>query len=379
MKIENKFKELLMPLSKENLTGLESDIVKNGCLAPLIVWEEQDTLLDGHNRLEICTRHGIAYEVKAVSFAGFQEAYNWIIDNQLSRRNVSLQEASYLRGKRYNAEKKAVSNPEGKNQYDEVGLHSATQPKTSEKIAEELNVNSGTIYRDAKYAEAIDKLETDNPGIKAELLNKDTKVTKKDVVKIAKLAPDKAKSVVEKIAAGEVKSASDFEKKKPHITKSTGDNEWYTPEKYIESARKVLGVIDIDPASITQANETVKAKLFYSIETDGLKHSWHGKAWLNPPYEARLIDKFCQKLKSEWNKENLSEAIVLVNNATETKWFNTLIDCASAVVFPNQRINFITNDGKKGAPLQGQAFIYIGIREKTFMAEFRQYGWGALL
>ncbi len=372
MKIESKFKELLMPLSKENLTGLESDIIKNGCLAPLIVWEEQDTLLDGHNRLEICTRHGITYEVKAVSFEGFQGAYNWIIDNQLSRRNVSLQEASYLRGKRYNAEKKAPYRPENK------GI-TVTPLKTSEKIAKDLHISEPTIYRDAKYAEAIDKLETDNPGIKAELLNKDTKVTKKDVVKIAKMKPDKAKNVVDKIVKGDVKSVTEHEKKKPHITKGTGDNEWYTPKKYIESARKVLGEIDIDPASTSQANETVKAKKFYSIETDGLKHSWHGKVWLNPPYEVKLVDKFCQKLRSEWNQENLSEAIVLVNNATETKWFNTLIDCASAVVFPITRIRFITSDGEKGSPLQGQAFIYIGMREKTFMAEFRQYGWGALL
>lgn len=57
--------------------------------------------------------------------------------------------------------------------------------------------------------------------------------------------------------------------KKPHVTNNSKDDEWYTPAKYIEAAREVLGSIDLDPASNDFANETVKASVYYTEERDG--------------------------------------------------------------------------------------------------------------
>lgn len=44
--------------------------------------------------------------------------------------------------------------------------------------------------------------------------------------------------------------------------KHTGDEESYTPRQYIESARTVMGSIDLDPASNEIAQMTVKAELW---------------------------------------------------------------------------------------------------------------------
>jgi hypothetical protein len=55
-----------------------------------------------------------------------------------------------------------------------------------------------------------------------------------------------------------------------HVSQNSGCFEWYTPAEYIGAARFVLGEIDLDPASSLIAQQTVKAKTFYTIEGDGL-------------------------------------------------------------------------------------------------------------
>lgn len=163
--------------------------------------------------------------------------------------------------------------------------------------------------------------------------------------------------------------------KKPHVTINSHDDEWYTPEQYIEAAREVMGSIDLDPASNDFANETVKATVYYDEARNGLEQEWWGNIWLNPPYSSALIQQFAEKLADSLFKQ----AIVLVNNATETAWFRTLIENADAVVFPTGRIKYRKRDGEKGTPLQGQAFIYFGDAPGRFLKVFSEFGWGARL
>lgn len=163
--------------------------------------------------------------------------------------------------------------------------------------------------------------------------------------------------------------------KKPHVTINSHDDEWYTPEQYIASARRVMGSIDLDPASNDFANETVKATFYFDESVNGLGQEWFGNIWLNPPYSSALIQQFAEKVA----ESTFEQAVILVNNATETAWFRTLIENANAVVFPTGRIKYRKRDGEKGTPLQGQAFIYIGDSPDLFLEEFKKYGWGAIL
>ena len=47
---------------------------------------------------------------------------------------------------------------------------------------------------------------------------------------------------------------------------------------------KVMGGIDLDPASDREAQKVVKAETFYSENMDGIRLRWEGRVWLNPPW-----------------------------------------------------------------------------------------------
>jgi phage N-6-adenine-methyltransferase len=144
-------------------------------------------------------------------------------------------------------------------------------------------------------------------------------------------------------------------------TQGTGENEWYTPEKYILLARKVLGKIDLDPASSEKANKIVRANEFYSETDNGLTKQWNGKVWLNPPYAQPLIEKFVEKMVEERSSGRVTEAIMLTHNYTDTSWFHKACEIADAICFTRGRIKFVDADRNEcGTPTQGQAFFYFG-------------------
>ena len=147
------------------------------------------------------------------------------------------------------------------------------------------------------------------------------------------------------------------DKHKPHVTHNSGNNEWYTPAYIIEASSKTMGTID--PAT------------YFTIDDDGLSKEWRGNIWLNPPYSGKLIEKFADKLLTS----DFAQAIVLVNNATDTKWFTKLADKADAIVFPKGRIKYLSPDGvTHNSPIQGQAILYFGNNVNAFKKYFGQFG-----
>ena len=213
--IDREFADLCGQQTPEELNLLEQSLIDHGCIDPIILWaNHDDTILDGHTRYRFCGDNKIPFKTKSLSFKTREDARNWIIDNQLCRRNLSEERKAYLRGKRYNAEKKDDSSRPG-NQNAKRDGQNVHRESTASKLAAQFDVDEKTIRRDAKFSEAVDTIET-NVGKQAkdEILSGRSGLSKKEVVAIASEPAERQAEAVEtakrdKPRTGEIKTDVD--------------------------------------------------------------------------------------------------------------------------------------------------------------------------
>jgi hypothetical protein len=155
LNIDQEYKALIPPLSAEEFAQLEANILRDGCLYPIVTWEE--TIIDGHNRYAICKKHDLPFKIITMEFDDRDAAMDWMDTNQLGRRNLSPVDFKLALGRRYNRTKKVVTNPSGKNQHDEVKDQNDPQPQnTAAKLATQHGVSEATVKRAGKLAEAAE-------------------------------------------------------------------------------------------------------------------------------------------------------------------------------------------------------------------------------
>ncbi len=155
---------------------------------------------------------------------------------------------------------------------------------------------------------------------------------------------------------------------------------WFTPSRYVEAARLALGgAIDLDPYTSNAANERVGAARCYTL----LSPAPAGEEWdqvetvyMNPPYSGGLVLKASEQFVAAYRARRFARGIVLVNNATDTRFFNLLLREAAAVCFTSHRIAFENVDGKRiSGNTRGQSFFWFS-REgaKPFAQHFAAFG-----
>ncbi len=195
-KIDNEFSSLIPPASAEEVALLEGSVKRDGIIHPLIVWKEEKVLLDGHTRYKLALKHSLPHPIKQLSFDDRNQARNWLIDHQLGRRNINQEQRSYLLGKRYNSEKLEPHRPE------KGGQNVHLNGKTAEDLAEKHGVSERTVRRAAKFADAVDALEQDEPGVAQAILAGESNATILDITKAVMLPPKKRKKAAKAIASG---------------------------------------------------------------------------------------------------------------------------------------------------------------------------------
>jgi len=115
--------------------------------------------LDGHNRFDICKANGVEFKTVLLSLGTREEAEDWIDANQLGRRNLSPDQASLLRGRRYNRVKKG----HGGDRKSEESKPQNEDLKTAETLAIQHGVSRATVERDGAFASAVESLKETVP------------------------------------------------------------------------------------------------------------------------------------------------------------------------------------------------------------------------
>jgi ParB family chromosome partitioning protein len=147
-------------------------------------------------------------------------------------------------------------------------------------------------------------------------------------------------------------------------------NEWYTPSKYIEAARQVMGSIDLDPASCALANQTVRATRYYTQEENGLAQEWYGNVWLNPPFSC--VGPWVKRAIREYEKGQIEQAVLLIPNDSTTRWYFLIWDYL--ISFPEKRILFHRPGRDIEHPRFSTVFVYLGWNEQAFIDVFSKFG-----
>jgi hypothetical protein len=161
--IDPEFQKLIRPLSEKEREELKDSIRSAGILSPLIVWKNagKTILIDGHNRFSVWKELGgfdgeTDVPTQELFFGNRVNAKEWIIKNQLGRRNLSPDDFRTLLGLLYIERKKPAHRP-GKGVQNEP----VKPERTAETIAREYGVSPSTVKRAARKVE--DRVKPEQP------------------------------------------------------------------------------------------------------------------------------------------------------------------------------------------------------------------------
>jgi hypothetical protein len=187
----------------EEIILLAQSLVEDGCRDPVRYWDNGDPakvfpIVDGASRYRLCKdgipmvraqeRYGLSPEAAAalncrlkavvcpvspMAFRDRASAKDWIIRNQLGRRNISEQQKQHLRGQLRLDH--AADNKLG------------AVPMSVEEVARATGVSNRTIYRDSEFAKAINRLDDSAPAVRGAALRGE--ISRKDAIVLAYASP----------------------------------------------------------------------------------------------------------------------------------------------------------------------------------------------
>lgn len=265
--IDKQFQSLIPPLKDDEFEQLEENIKQYGCREPICVFK--NTIIDGHNRYNICTKNNIPFYTQEIDFNTREEIIIWICANQLGRRNISLETKKYLIGKRYEAEKiiQNDKNHEGSNQYTQlppIDPNYKGRNKTAIRLGQEYNISHNTVKVYSRFAKSIDYLSTEDSDFCDQVLKGNVKLTQQDVTDILTQLPSKINAVKQRTMADTSRKIHPKKVTVKDMPSYDPDGEImslvFTIPSWIGSMERVLSKQDFD-ASSDEAKRKLKNEL----------------------------------------------------------------------------------------------------------------------
>jgi len=370
-------------MGEEALQALADDIREHGQREPVILYrgavldgvEPLTCVLDGRNRLRACELAGVEPLTCVRDDATVGDPIDFVLSLNKHRRHMEPHQLAALGVRVSAAYAVAAAERHRANGGDKVSAAAGNGPLPAALAPERDNDGRSLVQAAKQVGAGINATATMAAVLRVApevfaAVESGAITTVTDAKAVAALPEEQRTEVLQRVEAGETVKAA-----LPHVAHNSGQNEWYTPGPWVEAARAAMGGIDCDPASSAIANERVRATAIWTAEDDGRERVWGERVWMNPPYAQPLVADFCEALAVRFERGEVTQACVLVNNGTETAWFHRLLSVASAVCFPRTRVRFLAPSGEpSGSPLQGQACVYLGSNRAAFTKHFSAFG-----
>ena len=361
--------ELFPSMTPDEFNALVEDIERHGLIEPIVLFEGQ--ILDGRHRYRACLECGARPRFER--FEGSEdEALARSVALNLHRRQLSTAQKAALGVtlKQFEAARAAERMRAGVNQHTPSPMEIFPGGSTGtarDRAGALVSVSGRTIDEAEKIAQAApDVFEKIRQG-------QYQKMT--DAKRAARLEPELRAKVHARMDEGAAFKEALYEEMGEH----DGDIN-NTPPEVIALARRVMGSIDLDPATNEAAQGAIGATRCYTREDNGLDQPWAGTVWCNPPYSHGLIEQFTDKIVDEWDRPWEDRAvhamIVLTNASACARWWQRLGIHATRLAFPPARLQFWRAHAEQGSSNErDQSLFYFGPSPDEFDRVMREAGW----
>jgi len=254
--INEELRSFIDPLTPVEYAALERSLLADGCRDALVLW--RDVLIDGHNRYDICTKHGIEFRtVNNDKFDSLEDVMLWVIDNNLARRSVS----DFQRGMLALRKKEIVAARAAQRAAEAPPEQAAPEPaddpsdppwSTREDVAKAARVSANTLsqierIRKTAAPELVDAVRSGTISVSA-------------AASVASLPPE---AQVAAVAGGrkELQQAARQVREQKAGAKPKKETVPDSPEDQVKALRTQVGELKDRVATLMTENEVLRQKL----------------------------------------------------------------------------------------------------------------------